>query len=104
MPSIISGLKPPPAARKKPRSASSPLGDAVKPSAAISAATTPFSAARPAWNGLVMVPKFSRNPPACVAPMASARRVASRSSPRSFAAAAAAPIEPQVAVLWKPVW
>ena len=35
---------------------------AVQPSAARSAATTPDSAARPAWNGLVMVPKFSRRP------------------------------------------
>ncbi len=34
----------------------------MKPSAAISAATSPLSAARPAWNGLVIVPKFSRRP------------------------------------------
>jgi hypothetical protein len=53
---------------------------------------------------LVIVPKFSRKPPAWVAPSESARRVASRSRPRSFAAVAAAPIEPQVAVLWKPCW
>ena len=33
-----------------------------------------------------MVPKFSRSPPACVAPRLSARRVASRSRPSSFAA------------------
>jgi len=51
---------------------------------------------------LVIVPKFSRRPPACVAPSEIARRVASRSRPSSFAAPAAAPMEPQVAVLLNP--
>ena len=40
---------------------------AVKPSRARNAAWTPFSAARPACNGLVMVPKFSRKPEAMLA-------------------------------------
>src|SRR5215467_1153920 len=99
LPSIVSALYPPPAARKNPRSASRAIGEAVKPSAASSAATTPLSAARPAWKGLVIVPQFSRNPAACVAPRLNARRVASRSRPRTFAAPAAAPIAPHVAVL-----
>jgi hypothetical protein len=41
------------------------LGAAVKPRPAMLAASRPFSAARPAWNGLVIVPKFSRSPEAC---------------------------------------
>ena len=60
----------------------------------ISAATTPDSAARPAWNGFVMVPKFSRSPAASLAAIPNARSVWLRSRPSSFAAAAAAPIAP----------
>ena len=62
----------------------------------------PLSAARPAWKGLVMVPKFSRKPPAWLAARLSAARVVARSSPSSRAAPAAAPIAPHVAVLWNP--
>ena len=50
---------------------------AVNPSRARSAASTPASAARPAWNGFVIVPKFSRSPPPELAAIASARSVGS---------------------------
>ncbi|MNC85159.1 hypothetical protein D3C83_07440 [compost metagenome] len=74
------------------------MGVAVQPIFANSAATTPDSAERPGWNGLVMVPKFSRRPADWLAPMPMARRVCSRLSPIMRAAPAAAVIAPMVAV------
>ena len=80
------------------------FGLAVQPRAAKSAATTPDSEDRPAWNGFVMVPKFSRSPADWLPAMERALSIASLSSPASRPAAAAAANVPQVAVAWKPVW
>ena len=93
---------PPPAALKNPRGDSRMLFAAVKPRCAIDAASSPLSAARPAWNGLVMVPKFSRRPAACDAAMLSATRVTSALSPSIQAAAAPDPMVPTVPVEWNP--
>ena len=90
--------KPPPAARKKPRGASRMLSAAVQPMADISAPTTPLSDERPAWNGLVIVPKFSRRPADWLPASDSARRVIATSRPIRRAAAAAAANVPHVAV------
>ena len=65
---------------------------------------TPLSDERPAWKGLVMVPKFSRSPADWLPAMDSARAVASSSRPISLDAAAADAKVPHVAVAWKPVW
>ena len=62
----------------------------------------PFSAARPAWSGLVMVPNPSRIPDERLAAMPSAMARSSASSPASLAAVAQAPSVPMVAVEWKP--
>ncbi len=62
----------------------------------------PDSAERPGWNGLVMVPKFSRSPADWLAPMPSARRVCSTFKPSMRDAPAAAAMAPMVAVEWKP--
>ena len=56
----------------------------------------------PAWNGFVIVPKFSFRPDACEAAMASAAVAASSSRSSSRAAAAAAPTVPMVAVQCQP--
>ena len=83
---IAAGSKPPPAAWKNPNWASRMLGAAVQPRAARSAATTPASAACPAWNGLVMEPKFSRRPPASAAAMPRACAVFVGVQPAQFCA------------------
>ncbi len=75
---------------------------AVKPRAARRAASRPFMAALPAWNGLVMVPKLTFKPAACDAAMPRAFAVCPASSPMSLAAAAAAPNVPMVPVAWNP--
>jgi hypothetical protein len=98
LPEIAVSSKPPPAARKKPRGASRILSVAVQPKNANCAAATPLSDDRPAWNGFVMVPKFSRKPADWLPASDRARVVASASRPISFAAAAAAAKVPQVAV------
>ena len=54
----------------------------------------PAWAARPAWNGFVMVPKFAISPALCEAPSATAIAAWSASSRRSLAQAAAAPTAP----------
>ena len=74
----------------------------MNPRAARSAASTPFSAARPAWSGFVIVPKPSRIPDDRLAVTASAISTCGRSSPASRAAVAAAPNAPIVAVVWNP--
>jgi hypothetical protein len=51
----------------KPRRASRIFVADVNPACASSAAVTPFSAARPACKGFVIVPKFSRKPDAMLA-------------------------------------
>ena len=56
--------------------------DAVNPFAARVAATTPFSAARPAFSALAMVPRLARNPELNPPAMPSAQPVCSRSSRR----------------------
>jgi hypothetical protein len=94
LPAMAAGAKLPPAAWKKPLGASRICSLAVHPSAARSAATTPASAAWPAWNGFDMVPKFSRSSPDWLAAMPNARRVRSASKPRSFASAATDPKTP----------
>src|SRR5881275_3277040 len=54
-------------ADRKPCGCSSASAAAVKPSSARRAETTPACAARPAWNGFVIVPKLAMMPPACEA-------------------------------------
>ena len=68
------------------------------PRAARRAASSPFCAALPAWNGLHIVPNCDLSPAACVPAMPSAMAVASLSRPRSRAQAAAAPKLPTVPV------
>ena len=75
---------------------------AIIPARASCAATMPLRAARPAWSGFTIVPKFSFTPDASDAAIASACAAASASSPRMRAAAAAAPIVPSVAVQCHP--
>jgi hypothetical protein len=65
-------------------------------------AVTAFSAAWPAWYGLVIEPKFSLRPDASDAAMPRACVVCAMSSPRSRAAAAAQPMVPSVAVACHP--
>src|SRR3954464_5279419 len=89
---------PPPAALKKPRGASRILSVAVQPYEANCAAATPLSEERPAWKGLVIVPKFSRRPADWLPAIDSARQVASSDRPISFDAAAAAAKVPQLPV------
>src|SRR5271169_5493130 len=93
---------PPPAALNHPNCASRILGAAVQPRAARSAATVPFSAACPAWNGLVMKPKFSRNPPASAPTTPSAYAVCCGLRPSILAQPTALPNDPEVPVEWKP--
>jgi len=69
---------------------------AVPPSDTSSLAITPDSAARPAWNDLMVVPKFSRKPAAELPAIPMTRATADASSPRTFAAATAAPKVPTV--------
>ena len=56
----------------KPRGASMPRTELVKPSLASRAAKVPFCAARPGWKGLHIVPNISRSPADCVAAVPSA--------------------------------
>ena len=81
---------------------SSAESEAVSPSRATSAANTPLRAAWPAWNGLVIEPKFSLRPEAREAASPSACRVCTRSRPSTLAAAAAQPSEPMEAVACQP--
>ncbi len=74
------------------------LSSAVNPFCASIAATIPFLAAFPAWNGLVIVPKFCLSPPASEAAIPSATLVSETFTPIILAAAAAAPRVPRVAV------
>jgi len=53
--------------------------DAVKPSSASRADINPECAERPAWNGLVIVPKFAMTPLLCEAANANARAAPSAS-------------------------
>jgi hypothetical protein len=85
-------------AARKPLGCSSASGDAVMPLAASRAASTPFCAARPAWKGLVMLPKFATSPPAMEAAMASAFAVSSTFIFEMREAAAAAAMVPNTAV------
>ena len=62
----------------------------------------PFSAARPAWSGFVIVPNPSRIPDDRLAAIPSAIARSSAPSPASFAAVAQAPSVPIVAVEWNP--
>ena len=64
----------------------------------------PAWAALPAWNGLVMVPKFDISPADCEAPKAIAMADFSASSLRSLAQAAAAPTAPYRPVGCQPFW
>ena len=70
----------------------------MNPSRANKAAVTPFSAARPAWSGLVIVPKFSRRPEAMLAAIPRVRISASSLRAKIFPTAIAAPNPPIVAV------
>ena len=72
--------------------------DAVKPASASRAEMTPAWAARPAWNGFVIVPKFAITPLLCEAASAIASVARSASRRRSDAHAAAAPIAPKMPV------
>ena len=81
-----------------------PVGGGPAVAGELRRAPTPLSEERPAWKGLVIVPKFSRRPADWLPAIDSARAVASRSSPIRRALAAAAANVPQVAVAWKPVW
>ncbi len=74
------------------------------PPRASRAAVTPLRAARPAWRGFTIVPKFSFRPDASDAAIASAWPVAVAPSPRSRLTAAAAPIVPSVDVQCHPRW
>src|SRR5690242_3088879 len=94
LPMIALGSNPPPAAEKYPAAPSRMLVAAVQPSAARSAATTPFSAACPAVKGLLMVPKFSRTPLASAPTTPKAYSVSSTLRPRSLAQAAALANDP----------
>jgi hypothetical protein len=80
LPEIISGLNPPPRRAEEAAVGLEPGGRGGEAQRRhLRGPPRRSPAARPAWKGLVMVPKFSRSPPACVAPSDSARRVASRS-------------------------
>ena len=68
---------------RKPCGCSSASVLAVKPASARRAAMMPACAALPAWNGLVMVPKFDIRPELCEAPSAIACAALSASSRRS---------------------
>ena len=65
-------------------------------------ASMPEAAARPAWNGLVMVPKLATSPAAMLPASASAAPVRSAESPCRLATAAAAPTAPYTAVGCQP--
>ena len=77
-------------------------GAASKPSAASSAASMPFCAARPGWKLFAIAPKCTRSPTGWVAAKPSVQAVRSASSPSSRAAAAPAPIAPAVPVMCQP--
>ena len=62
----------------------------------------PFRAARPAWSGLTMLPRFSLSPQADDAAMPSACPVCVGDRPSARAAAAAAPTVPIVDVQCHP--
>ena len=89
---------------RKPCGCSSASVLAVKPASARRAAMMPACAALPAWNGLVIVPKFAISPELCDAPSAIACAALSASSRRSDAQAAAAPTAPYRPVGCQPFW
>ncbi len=80
---------PPPKTWKNPHGPSRPSSPPVKPSAASSAATTPFSAARATCSGLVIDPKLTRMPLDRLAAIASMCLTCGSLSFNSLAAAAA---------------
>ena len=92
------------ASRKPPSSVSSTLAGPVKPIAASSAAMTPAWAARPGCRRLLIAPSAlkANRPDPCVAPRPSAQAVASSSSLKSTAPAAAAPSGPHTPVRCQP--
>jgi hypothetical protein len=73
------------------------------PAAARRAAVTPDCAARPAWNGFVMVPKFATTPAESEAAIPSAIVACSGSRRRRLAQAAAAATGPITAVGCQPL-
>src|SRR5262245_65766907 len=85
-------------AARKPNGCSRASGEEVKPAAARRAEMTPACAARPAWNGFVMVPKLATSPALWEAPSAIACVVLDASSLRSEAQAAAAATAPKMPV------
>src|SRR5215831_21406380 len=83
-------------AARKPKGCSSASGEELNPAAARRAEITPACAARPAWNGFVMVPKLATSPALCEAPSAIACVAFSASSPRNEAQAADAAMAPKM--------
>jgi hypothetical protein len=75
----------------------------VNPTSASRAVISPEWADRPAWNGVVIVPKLAMTPLLCDAASASALLACSASRWRSDAQAAAAPIGPKMPVGCQPL-
>jgi hypothetical protein len=80
------------------------LAGARKPPAASAAACNPAEADQPGWSRFVQAPsaRNSIEPEAWLPAIPSARQSPSASSPKSIAAAAAAPNAPHVPVGWNP--
>src|SRR5262249_26408393 len=100
---IFSALTPPPWTAKKPQGPSRASGSAVNPRAASNAAVTPFSAARPTCNGLVVGPQFEGIPPAQHAACAHPLRGHAILIPSSLAAPEQPPKVPTVPLDCRPL-
>ena len=100
---VTSARPPGDTADRKPWGCSSASGDEVNPALTSLAAMTPDCAERPAWNGLVMVPKLAMMPALCDAPSEMASAHCSASSLLSDAQAAAAATAPRIPVGCQPL-